>query len=157
MQPLKRHPSLIELSKDHHFGLLLSWKIGKGKEFGISADRIANYILNFFETDLIFHFKEEEELLFNKMPEEDPLRIRVEKEHHNIYNLVNKLKEKPTFDSLDEFAVALTAHIRFEERELFNYLQENFSDELLENIATELKKRHRPQTSMWTDNFWIKK
>ena len=29
-KPLKRHAGLVELSRDHHHGLLLSWKIRQG-------------------------------------------------------------------------------------------------------------------------------
>ena len=63
--PIKRHPSLVAFSRDHHFGLLLVWKIKYGLDNGIAPERISNYVLYFFEQDLEAHFKEEEQKLFH--------------------------------------------------------------------------------------------
>jgi hypothetical protein len=42
--PIKRTSSLISYSKEHHFGLLLVWKIRQGIKREIITERIANYI-----------------------------------------------------------------------------------------------------------------
>ena len=62
--PIKRHQALVSFSKEHHFGLLLVWKIRQGLANAVSAERISRYVLFFFNEDLKFHFREEEELLF---------------------------------------------------------------------------------------------
>ena len=56
--PIKRHQALVAFSKDHHFGLLLIWKIKQGLANAIRVERITNYILYFFEEYLLQHFKE---------------------------------------------------------------------------------------------------
>ena len=154
MKPIKRHPALTELSKDHHFGLLLSWKIRKAKEFNIETSRVAKYIIHFFETDLEYHFKEEEELLFTKLPKSDPMNIRANFEHKLMRDLIGKMKKDDSIDTIDEFSTILENHIRFEERELFDQIQESFSPIELDSIGQELKSRIRPKTTMWSDVFW---
>ncbi len=153
--PIKRHPSLIDLSKDHHFGLLLSWKIRKGKELNVATERVAAYVLHFFENDLEFHFKEEEELLFEKMHSDDPQRIRAEEEHKKMRQLILQIRQEADEKLIDEFSGLLEKHIRFEERELFNHIQETFSNDELDKIKTQLENRERPKTSMYKDAFWL--
>jgi hypothetical protein len=62
--PIKRHKAIVSFSKDHHYGLLLVWKIRQGLNKEVSAERIINYVLFFFKEDLEKHFKTEELLLF---------------------------------------------------------------------------------------------
>lgn len=62
--PEKRDRTLIPLSREHHFALLLCWKINEGIKLGVSADRISIYVKWFCDNYLLKHFKEEEDLLF---------------------------------------------------------------------------------------------
>jgi hypothetical protein len=63
--PIKRHQAIVSFSKDHHFGLLLVWKIRKGLNKTVDPVRISNYVTFFLKEDLEKHFKEEEQLLFS--------------------------------------------------------------------------------------------
>lgn len=81
--PIKRHQAIVSFSKDHHFGLLLVWKIRQGLKNAVNAERISSYLLYFFKEDLEKHFKEEEEFLFSKLPVDDDLRILIEVLSHN--------------------------------------------------------------------------
>ena len=47
--PIKRHQAIVSFSKDHHFGLLLVWKIRQGLKKSIDPVRISNYVLFFFK------------------------------------------------------------------------------------------------------------
>ena len=62
--PIKRHQAVVSFSKDHHFGLLLVWKIRQGLGKSVNAERISKYVVYFFKEDLEKHFKDEELLLF---------------------------------------------------------------------------------------------
>ena len=53
--PIKRHSALLEFSREHHFGLLLVWKVRQGLKKDIDLIRITDYIVFFFEKDLIQH------------------------------------------------------------------------------------------------------
>jgi hemerythrin-like domain-containing protein len=154
-KPLKRHPALVELSKDHHFGLLLSWKIRKADELKITSDRVAAYIVYFFESDLDTHFREEEELLFNRLAKEDSMRLRAESEHSRLRNLNGQIKQSAEKKLIKEFSELLEKHIRFEERELFPHIQQSFSDETLQQIVEESKRFHKPEMAPWRDAFWM--
>ncbi len=154
--PIKRHPALVSFSKDHHFGLLLVWKIRQGLHHAIQADRISHYVLFFFKDDLEMHFKDEEQLLFSKLPAGDLLRKRAEADHQTIYKLIAAIeKAKNDTKLLTRLADALEKHIRFEERELFNHLQNNFSSEDLEKTAGRFPTRIEPLEEKWKDTFWV--
>src|SRR5688572_10856128 len=111
--PIKRHPALVSFSKEHHFGLLLVWKIKQGLATAVAPERISNYVLYFFDEDLQQHFKEEEKMLFPKLPAGNPLRQQAEKEHELIYDIIGRLRnDKKNEKLLQQFAEALKAHIR---------------------------------------------
>ena len=58
-KPQKRHKALQPLSREHHHGLLLSWKIRSGFSKNIEPKRIRTYADWFFKTHLIPHFEME--------------------------------------------------------------------------------------------------
>lgn len=94
--PIKRHPAIVSFSKDHHFGLLLVWKIRQGLNNDVNPERISNYIRHFFMEDLEKHSKEEEQLLFSKLPINDVLRKQAEGDHRAIYKLVAAIEKRKT-------------------------------------------------------------
>lgn len=153
--PIKRHQAIVSFSKDHHFGLLLVWKIRQGLNKAVNAERISNYVLFFFNEDLKKHFVEEEQLLFNKLPVEDPLRRQAEAEHQSVYKLVAAIeKKKDDTVLLSHLADELEKHIRFEERELFNHLQNNIKAADLEKIADRFSNPGKTIDERWEDIFW---
>jgi len=152
--PIKRNAAIVEFSKDHHFGLLLIWKTREGLKKSIEPERISRYIMHFFETELKTHFKEEEDLLFVEVPQDNKLRMQAEAEHKNIYELIENIRTRPgDKDLLQTFANTLEKHIRFEERQLFNYLQDNIPASTLAQIANQVKSKQKTPTG-WSDAFW---
>jgi iron-sulfur cluster repair protein YtfE (RIC family) len=158
-EPIKRHQAIVSFSKDHHFGLLLVWKIRQGLEKAVNAERISKYVVYFFKEDLEKHFREEEQLLFRKLPESDTLRKRAEADHQSIYNLVKAIdKNKNDTILLSQLANELENHIRFEERELFNHLQKKITPADLELIEKRTPNNGKTIDEKWKDVFWeIKK
>ena len=155
--PIKRHQALVSFSKEHHFGLLLVWKIRQGLANAVSAERISRYVLFFFNEDLKIHFKEEEELLFSKLPAIDTLRIQAEEEHKEIYRLIAVITQTANDEKLlRQFADTLDKHIRFEERTLFNHLQTHVTPEELEEISKRFSNSV-DLDSKWEDVFWLRK
>lgn len=153
--PIKRHAALVPLSKDHHFGLLLSWKIRQGIKHQIETERICRYIIYFFDQDLQHHFREEESLLFAFFPEEEAIQQAV-KEHGEIRRMVNDFRIQHTDkEALETFADLLERHIRFEERTLFNRLQDLLTPEhILKLQSAELFVR-KDIDAEWNDHFWL--
>ncbi|SFW67871.1 hemerythrin domain-containing protein [Chitinophaga sancti] len=140
--PIKRSKAFIQLSKDHHFGLLLVWKIRQDLAKVSPADKISKYVIEFFDDELEAHFKEEEDYLFSKLDAADPLREQAEGEHRAICNLIASIKRTTTDKALlQQFGDLLEAHIRFEERTLFNYMQEHMSAADQEQLLQHTNRR----------------
>ncbi len=154
-KPQKRHQAIVSFSKEHHFGLLLSWKIRNGLKRGVEEKRVSEYVLYIFKEDLAKHFKDEETLLFSKLPADDKMIAQAVKGHHALKQLAVAIEaSKNDTALLNRFADELEDHIRYEERILFNYLQENVDAEELEKIEQRLPSNSREIEEQWKDCFW---
>jgi len=154
-KPLKRHQAIVSFSRDHHFGLLLVWKIRQGLKKAINPERISNYVTFFYREDLEKHFDEEEKLLFSKLSVDDLLRRRAEVDHLAIYALaaaIEQRKDDPIL--LKHMADTLEEHIRFEERELFKHLQKRISETELKLIEARFSNNSKAIDEKWKDVFW---
>ena len=144
---MKRHKALQSLSQEHHHGLLLAQLIKKGSpEYkglpSTNADKKL-YTINFFVQNLIPHFKKEEEILFplsiKKNPNIEKLVKELVEQHREIYVLIDKLKlSLEPENELDELGKLLETHIRKEERELFQMIQEVLSEDEFEKLENDL-------------------
>lgn len=154
-KPQKRHQAIVSFSKEHHFGLLLSWKIRNGLKRGVEEKRVSEYVLYIFKEDLAKHFKDEETLLFSKLPADDKMIAQAVKGHHALKQLAVAIEaSKNDTALLNRFADELEDHIRYEERILFNYLQENIDAEELGKIEQRLPGSSREIEEQWKDCFW---
>jgi len=153
--PLKRHQAIVSFSKDHHFGLLLVWKIRHGLNSAVDPRRISNYVIYFFKEDLAKHFREEEQFLFSKLADNDVLRKQAEAEHLVIYDLIAAIEENK-YDAilLKQLADKLEKHIRFEERQLFIHLQNTISSAELESLENRFSNNSKAIEEKWEDVFW---
>lgn len=151
---MKRNKNLIELSKDHHHGLLLGWKIKQGLKLGTSLKEMVNYI-NHFATEALYpHFDEEENQLLPFIDAEDSFRKRTLEEHRELKQLIASLSDSSTGDTLLNLAAVLEAHIRFEERELFPYIETLLSEEQLDEIGKLITDLHQPYIENYPNEFW---
>jgi hemerythrin superfamily protein len=150
-QPIKRHEALQPWSREHHQGLLLSWKIKKGFALNVDPQRIKDYCDWFWKTHLLPHFETEENYLFPILGEENHLVEQALDEHGQL-RVMFEQKEADT-DTLSQIESLLNDHIRFEERVLFNAIQEVATLEelqLLEDVHNE-----GVSCEVWTDEFWV--
>lgn len=155
-KPLKRHPALIPVSRDHHRGLLLCWKIRTGFRKLVPENRIAAYVKYFFEHQLGPHFRLEEQEIFTFLPDLDPLRVEAENQHKELYRIVADLSslETNTHGLLTTFEQALEKHIRFEERKLFMHIQEQLNETELTALGSRVEACHSEEPDLWKDKFW---
>lgn len=153
-KPIKRHESIARFSREHHFGLLLVWKIKQGKKLSISPERVSNYVLHFFEQDLKQHFANEEKNLFAKLPDASLLKKQALEEHQKIYTLIEQIRnDKNSYPLLVQFSELLESHIRFEERTLFSHIQEAVPEkDLLEQQSDHFDNNEVDKN--WKDHFW---
>lgn len=131
-KPIKRHHALQPFSRQHHFGLLFTWKLRKGFSKNIDIERLHKFAIWFFENEIAPHFSLEEIYIFPILGEEDTLVIRALKEHRRLERLFNDTEN--TARSLSQLEEELDAHIRFEERILFNEVQKVATMQQLEKI-----------------------
>ena len=149
-KPIKRHEALKPFSRQHHFGLLFSWKIRKGFAKNIAIDQMQAYADWFFEIEIKPHFRAEEKHIFPILGNENEMVKRALKEHRRIKRLFNDTEDsKKSLSLLEE---ELQAHIRFEERTLFNEIQKVATPTQLETI----ERLHLEGTSKseYSDPFW---
>ena len=141
---MKRHPSLVPLSHDHHHALVEARRLGRGAE-GEDAERRATIagFLRFFATETIRHFREEEEQLFPVLVGANgagsDLLVQALLEHQRIHALVGRLERglrtgEADATTMRELADQLEAHVRFEEQRLFPLIEEVVSEETLSRL-----------------------
>lgn len=154
-KPLKRSKELVPLSKDHHEGLLLVWKVRQGLKNGTNAETIAAYIRWFWYHHLQEHFREEEEILAPALPPQNEMVKQMFTEHEQIVSIVNSERLSDA-EQLTTFATLLNDHIRFEERALFPFAEACLSPDDLKRIGEEFSK-DVPACEKWPDEFWLRK
>lgn len=132
-KPIKRVETLQGVSREHHHGLLLCWKIRTGFSKKISNERIKKYADWFYEAHLIPHFELEENHIFPIMGEQNDLVKKALAEHRRLTRLFNDTDEIDKSLSLIE--EELEKHIRFEERVLFNEIQKIATEQQLKTIS----------------------
>lgn len=104
----------------------------------------------FFDSHVLPHFKIEEKFLFPVLGQEHEMVKRALAEHRRLERLFRDDKEITRSLSLIEEELEL--HVRYEERELFNEIQKQATQEQLE-VITEVHKDERFQENT-VDEFW---
>jgi mannose-6-phosphate isomerase-like protein (cupin superfamily) len=134
---MKRHPALIPLSHDHHHALVCARRLRQG-----DADGFAE----FFAHDLSRHFRQEEELFFPLLAEvgaDPPELAQALVEHARI----RALARRPT-PALGEL---MEAHVRLEERVIFETIQRAVPDERLAELLP--SRRGGPEWGTATEDL----
>ncbi|HXG93267.1 MAG TPA: hemerythrin domain-containing protein [Blastocatellia bacterium] len=140
MKSSRRHDSLVPLSREHHYGLMVCLRIHRGlpihRDDRLWLERKREQAIQFFESDLLPHFKAEEEILFPSMQtfagasglisellfEHDKMRLVVE--------TLRDAKQDELPSLLSVFADLLESHIRKEERQLFPIYEQQATEEI---------------------------
>lgn len=121
-KPLKRKEEMKPVSRDHHHSLLLCWKIRTAFKNKISVERVKKYADWFYQEHVLPHFELEEKYIFPVLGNEDELVKQALAEHRRLKRLFEN--EEDPLKSLSLIEEELEKHIRFEERVLFEKVQE---------------------------------
>lgn len=155
----RRHPSIIPLSHDHREALGLVFRLHNPAPPGrvtsmtpaSTPESRARETVEFFDRHLRAHFRVEEEHLFPFLAEAlgeahdaDELIPRLRDEHRSFAALRDRLEAileeggdpGPT---LTEFADAMEAHIRVEERQLFANFPEGAPADRVARLAESIQ------------------
>lgn len=133
---MKRHASLVPLSRDHHHGLVMAERLILGRSTNPNADwpedraeQVAR-LLAFFENDLRPHFDAEEAYVFPVAAREMEGGGRevaaLVADHEAMRALIRGFEADAVSrldDRLTAFGLLLRGHIRREENDLFEGLQ----------------------------------
>ncbi|WP_114750847.1 hemerythrin domain-containing protein [Pleomorphovibrio marinus] len=150
-KPIKRHPALQSWSREHHNGLLLCFKVRQGIKKGIVEDRIHKYCQWFWEEELKNHFASEEQVLFPILGKNHPMVQQALNQHKQLRELFERAVASKGI--LAQLADELDAHIRFEERVLFQEIQSKAKEEELKLLC---QVEESPFCESWEDRFWEK-
>lgn len=152
MAAIKKQPLLKPLSRAHHQGLLLSWKIRSGFKKEVSIERIKKYCDFYFEQELIHHFKIEELHIFPLLSADDELVKKALTDHRKLKRCF--LKKEADMKSLVAIEEELEKHIRFEKRILFNKILAVASEKELLNLEKIYNSMIPYDLENWEDKFW---
>jgi len=146
--PIKRHNSLQPLSRDHHRGLILAQVLKKSapayRGLPTTLEGKKQYSISFYNTELVKHFKLEEEILFplvnGRNSEIDKLVEQIINEHRQMKRMIIEIQKTAELENkLDEFGRLLEKHIRIEERKLFPKIEKTLTEVQLFELKTKLK------------------
>lgn len=118
---MKRHPDLLQLSREHHGALRLAlhYRHAAGSSNPDDIGEMARRVASFFngELDRHFHIEEQGILAFLKQIGEHDMARRTLAEHEELRKLIGALSRSDAATLLS-FADLLAVHVRFEERDL---------------------------------------
>lgn len=152
--PLKRSKELAPLSREHHDGLLFAFKIRQGLKNGASVSKLKQYTIWFWQQHIKPHFYQEEKILLPHFPANHELAIRLSKEHEYIREFILSLDRDADQATFGQLCDLLDDHIRFEEREVFAYLEKTLSETERQEIYQQLEA-HPVCAGIWPDEFWV--
>ena len=146
--PLKRHPALQDLSRDHHHALIHAQQLRKSAGLDSGArplPEVVREFLVFWDQDASQHFREEEEVLLpiyarHVRPSQDEQVLQMLDDHawfrDQIYTLRAQWEAGADLQALaGEMGRRLHDHVRLEERHLFERIQATLTEQDLNDLA----------------------
>ena len=139
-----RDKSLIPLSRQHQKALALSVRIDRAQPIpDANLEAWQAEIEQHFEQEIKFHFAAEEQVPFpaaRDFPELVPLVEELIADHAALRESFSQSEaRRMSAESLTAFARQLSAHIRKEERQLFERLQQLMSPAELASLGEQLE------------------
>jgi hemerythrin-like domain-containing protein len=138
-----RDPSLIPLSRQHQHGLALCVLTRRALEQNSSAENVAavaRRIADQYDIELANHFEVEEQVLFPACGNA-PIVAELIAEHRRLEAMVAGLRTSATVETLLAFCDLLSAHIRREERVLFEDIQQTLPRDTMDRLGGEIDRR----------------
>ena len=153
---MKRHASLVPLSRDHHFGLIVAQRLILGRATNPRADWPAGRaqqvprLIEFFETDLRAHFEIEEAHVCPAAGQRlavggDRGVAALLADHEAMRAMIRGFEADPAAgldDRLPAFGYLLKAHIHREERGLFERMQAACPPAELDALGARVAQAH---------------
>ena len=142
---MKRHPSLQDLSREHHLMLLHARELRWASKGSGDLPKACREFLDYWKKRGYRHFKQEEEKLFPYCERcQDWERTEavdlVFKQHEEIQSLITRLEVlvtggKNLISASSALGELLERHVRHEERAVFEQIQDALSESEMENLG----------------------
>jgi len=139
-----RDRALVPLSQQHHNGLALCVLTDRALEGEASPEtiaRLAARAVDRYDLEISNHFAIEEEIVFPAIEQElgaQPVVADLIAEHRHLEKVVDRLRAAADDEALREFSALLRKHIRREENELFEAVQQRLSRKVLDALGAEI-------------------
>lgn len=151
---MKRSIQLQPLSREHHDGLLFVWKIREGLAKQTSMERLRKYAGWFWRNHMRPHFYQEEQFLLPYVPAGSPLAAKLKTDHEEILELMIAIDREADKYELSLLANLTEKHIRWEEKEFFQYLEDHLTEQNMDDIKVKLAEKPVLCEEEWKDAFW---
>ncbi|MGE0434168.1 MAG: hemerythrin domain-containing protein [Planctomycetota bacterium] len=155
VQSMSRHPRLRPLSRDHHGALVQARRLRQAADSD-SPLELASAVQEFARAipEILDHFEAEETYLL-PLVENDELVQRLVTEHRQLRATMQQLAAVAAGengeahpDTARSFGEQLAAHVRWEESELFTWIEQHVSVAQIESLAEPMRaleqRRGRP-------------
>lgn len=139
--PTTREQVLAPFSRDHYTGLVQSSRLRKApSDRAEGCTKLAAGFIDAWDREIADHFDDEERLLLDLMNEKD--RQRLLAEHGQVRDLAARIRVERAAGHSDPATLRamgdlLETHIRWEERDLFNRLQQALTDAQRHSLEVE--------------------
>jgi hemerythrin-like domain-containing protein len=155
---MKREKQLQPLSHQHHNGLMAALLLKKGVEKQADTTVMDDFIVSVWNGELRNHFIKEEVYLHPHVLQIPSLMEKYElmkAEHHQIRHLIDAIRSGDSnVARITDFYTLLEKHIRFEERELFPFIEQNIQPEQLNELGRNLQVLESKACSDYPVKFW---
>ena len=155
---MKRAEQLQKLSHQHHNGLMAVLLLQKGIEKKAAVDELSSFIVHCWENELRTHFIKEEVYLhphFLHLPGLMTMYEQMKNEHHVIRRMIDAIRNgESSKELIISFYTQLEQHIRFEERELFEYIQSHIEADYFTALEKSLDVLTASACSDYPVKFW---
>lgn len=150
---MKRAVALQPLSHQHHNSLMACLLISKGISKKANPDIISDFITRLYMDDLQPHFKKEEEIVFPALKNQ-AMKTLLQREHDTLSILAQRITNVHDYALMETFHKLLEQHVRFEERVVFNNVQEQAGEDVLHKMEEGLKDSVARKCSDYPHKFW---
>ena len=153
---MKRSESLQSLSREHHDALMFCLLLKKGVRRHVALTTLKDFINQFWRYDLEPHFQNEEMTLVpllerNHFPASI---IRSMKTDHDVIRTIQHRIDMGavSLQTIENFSLLIEQHIRFEERVVFERIQQVIPENEL--FALHFEKKTESVCKTYPVKFW---
>jgi len=153
---MKRAEALQPLSHQHHNSLMACLLLKKGIARNADELTLNDFLRKFFREDIEPHFEAEEKHLFPLLDQLKPVYSTLLRTDHSLLRVLSSrfMNLTASYGYLASYMKLLEDHIRFEERIVFNFIQEQVNLPAQAEIEKNLSTLKAKKCTDYPVKFW---